>query len=211
MRLSSLILVSLFALTFVGCAPSERKVDAKVAAEAEVYEELAITPGRYLTYLQYKKQLLPPIPNSPKVVMTPQFILSNECGVCAVNSIGQYFNTPWDYQEIKAAILGTHAQGTSLASIATWFSQKGYKHVVTYTRERDSAKFIDELAQGAMLIPLIYAFRDGFGPNHFVVITSTDGVNFNIVDSRIGEYSEPVDFFVSKRVLVLGQWIAVKP
>jgi len=211
MRFPGLLLVFLLALTFGGCAPSQKKVDAKVSAEQDAYEELAITPGRYLEYLRYKKKLSPPLVGAPEIPVTPQFILSNECGVCVINSVGAHFKTPWNYEAIKADVLGTHAQGTSLVAIANWFKNKGYEHVVEYRYERGKERFLDELSQGSIIIPLIYAFRDGFGPNHFVIVSYSDDVNFNVVDSRIGVYSEPIDFFISKRVLVLGQWIAVRP
>ncbi len=211
MKLLKLLLVALVLAFASGCAPTQAKVEQKVTAEPEVYEEIPITPGRYLSYLQYRRTLSLPLSGAPKIEVTRQSLLSSECGVCVINSIGKFFNTEWKYDEIKKAVHGTHTSGTSIAAIVKWFNDKGYSKVKLYEYERRREVFLGELSDGALIIPLIYAFRDGFGPNHFVIVSYSDGQMVNVLDSRIGEYSESLDFFLSKQVLVLGQWIAVKP
>jgi len=200
------LLLLLFFLLAAGCAP----LSPPGADEPDIYREKPITPARYFRYLRYKRSLGPPLPGAPEVPVVKQSILSNTCGVSVIKSVGDYFKTPWDKKEIAKAVLGTHPQGTSVSSIVEWFESKGYSRVVLHSRDYSIASLMDELKSGCLVVALIYSFRDGYGPNHFVVVTMCDGERVNVVDSRIGAYSEPASFFMSRSVLVLGTWIAVR-
>jgi len=191
-----------------GCAPADRKLPPVVTVEE--YREEPITPGRYLEYLQYRSRLGAALPGAPDIQVTPQSILSNECGVCVIVSVARFYGDEASYVDVKKEVLGTHAQGTSIAAIEQWFVDRKYSHVQRYYGVRDEDTFARELKTGALIVALIYAFRDGFGPNHFVVASCVEGGKVNVVDSRIGTYSEPLEFFLSQRSLMQGQWIAVR-
>jgi hypothetical protein len=209
MRLAFLLLI--LPVLAIGCAP-QRQPESKAAPESpiEQYVEKPISISRYLKYMEYKRKLAPSLPNSREVPKTPQWMLENTCGVCVIKSIGDYFGTNWKFEDIRDAVLGTHEQGTSVTAIAKWFNANGYA-VVDYRRgDRSVSSLQASLDSGCLVVALIYSFRDGYGPNHFVIATDCDGKSVNIVDSRIGTYSESADMFMGRQVLVQGTWLAVK-
>ncbi|GAB4158638.1 MAG: hypothetical protein Kow00107_07440 [Planctomycetota bacterium] len=208
--------ISLFFLTLlilaVGCAPQRKTFSyLKPPPPIEEYVEKPISISRYFKYLEYKRKLLPALPDSPKVIPTPQTILENTCGPCVIKSVGDFFGTIWPFDEIRRSVLGTHEQGTSVSAIAKWFTEKGYTTVDLRRGDRDFSSLACALDEGCLIIALIYSFRDGYGPNHFVIVSCHSDQLVNVVDSRIGTYSEPADFFMGRQVLVQGTWIAIKP
>ncbi|MDZ7815144.1 MAG: cysteine peptidase family C39 domain-containing protein [Planctomycetota bacterium] len=211
MTLLKWVLPLLF-VAFAGCAHPASEYDAEQSQpRAEKYELRPITVARYLRYLQYKKELGPPLPGAPEIAITRQSIVENTCGARVIHAVGEHFGSEWDLDEITAEVMSTHPQGTSVTAIVKWFEDKGYGNIHYYFGNRDVEEFRKRLDEGCLIIPLIYSFRDGYGPNHYVVLTHYSETHFNALDSRIGEYSVRSDLFTSRLVLVQGNWVAVRP
>ena len=107
-------------------------------------------------------------------------------------------------------MMGTHEQGTSVTAIVKWFTDKGYSQSILRIGDRSVESLVSELKAGSLVIALTYSFFDGYGPNHFVVISHFEDGLYNIVDSRFGEFSEHADFFMSRTVMTQGTWISVR-
>ena len=207
-----LILIAIAFLVTTGCArPQLPAAEQTKPTKIEMYEEASISLPRLLGYYKHKKTLSAPLAGAPAVKVRMQGMFSKVCGVCTIFSVGNYFKSNWSFDEIKKSVMGTHKQGTSVTAVVKWFNDKNYKKVKLYRGYRDPESMYKELRAGGLIIALIYSFRDGFGPNHFVIVSHTDGSNLNIVDSRIGSYSMPAEDFCSRSILVQGTWVAIKP
>ena len=207
-----LLLLAIALLITTGCArPQLEPTELSKPVNIEKYEEAMITLPRILSYYKHKKTLSQPLEGSPLVEVKKQSMFSKVCGVCAIFSVGNYFKTEWKFADIKKKVLGSHKQGTSVMAVVDWFKEKGYSKVELHRGDRDPDSFLRELRAGGLIIALIYSFRDGFGPNHFVIVSHGDGTSFNIVDSRIGTYSMSATQFCSRSILVQGTWISIKP
>ena len=199
--------IALWLMMSAGCSPQEAVSQENYSEET--YKEKAITPARYLRYITYRKTLGEALKGAPKIAVTKQRLLSKKCGVCVILSVAKYFGIEAEDRLVSKEVMGTHRQGTSIKAIEKWFLDRGFGYVRRYKHQYDRETFLAELAKGRIIIALIYAFRDGYGPNHFVIVSHSDGKSVNVIDSRIGEYSEPIDFFLSRKVLMLGNWIAI--